>query len=128
MIIDSRGLLWFVNDNWQSPCVFCYDMSNDILLKYNSFINQDAIKYTINWIHCVTEDKEGNIWVGTDAGPFMIKTSEVGQESVTFNQIKVPRNDGTNYADYLLSGVNISSIVIDGGNRSGLVPMALEPF
>ena len=47
----------------------------------------------------------------------MIQKSEIGQESVTFHQVKVPRNDGTNYADYLLSGVSISSIAIDGGNR-----------
>ena len=50
-------------------------------------------------------------------GPFMIKSSEVGQEDVTFYQIKVPRNDGTDYADYLLYGVNISHIAVDGGNR-----------
>ena len=31
--------------------------------------------------------------------------------------MKVPRNDGTNYADYLLSGVDISCIAIDGSNR-----------
>ena len=117
MMIDSRGLLWFVNNNWQNPAVFCYDMNNDILLKYNTFINQDAIKYTLTWIYCVTEDKEGNVWIGTDSGPFIIQKSEVGQGSVTFQQIKVPRNDGTNYADYLLSGVSISSIAIDGGNR-----------
>lgn len=47
----------------------------------------------------------------------MINSSEVGKDSPTFTQIKVPRNDGTNYADYLLEGMNISSIVIDGGNR-----------
>ncbi len=29
----------------------------------------------------------------------------------------MPRNDGTSYADYLLSGVTISNIAIDGGNR-----------
>lgn len=117
MMIDSRGLLWFVNNNWQSPAVFCYDLNNDIILKYNTFINQDAINYTITWIYCVIEDKEGNIWIGTDSGPFMIKQSEVGQERVTFQQIKVPRNDGTNYADYLLNGLSISSIAIDGANR-----------
>ena len=117
MMIDSRGLLWFVNNNFQNPAVFCCDMNQDILLKYHQFINQDAIRYTINWVYCVTEDKKGNIWVGTDAGPFMIQKSEVGQESVTFQQIKVPRNDGSNYADYLLSGVSISDIAIDGGNR-----------
>jgi hypothetical protein len=29
----------------------------------------------------------------------------------------VPRNDGTNYADYLLNNVHITNIAIDGGNR-----------
>ena len=117
MMIDSRGLLWFVNNNFQNPAVFCYDMNQDIMLRYNQFINQDALKYNVKWVYCVTEDKEGNIWVGTDSGPFMIKKSEIGQSSVTFNQIKVPRNDGSNYADYLLSGVTISDIAIDGANR-----------
>ena len=117
MFIDSRGLLWFVNNNWFDPAVFCVDMENDIALKYNSFTNQDGLRYSINWVYAACEDKDGNIWVGTDSGPFMIQKSEIGQESVTFHQIKVPRNDGSDYADYLLSGVNISSIAIDGGNR-----------
>ena len=117
MMIDSRGLLWFVNNNFQNPAVFCYDMNQDIMLRYNQFINQDALKYNVKWVYCVTEDKEGNMWVGTDSGPFMIKKSEVGQSNVTFYQIKVPRNDGSNYADYLLSGVTISDITIDGANR-----------
>ena len=92
-------------------------MQNDILLKYDTFINQDGLKNEVTWVYCITEDKEKNIWIGTDAGPFMIEKSEVGQSNITLQQIKVPRNDGTNYADYLLSGVSISSIAIDGGNR-----------
>ena len=32
-------------------------------------------------------------------------------------QIKVPRNDGTNFADYLLNGVDVTCMAIDGGNR-----------
>ena len=117
LIIDSRGLLWFVNDNWVQPAVFCCDMENDVIVKYDNFVNQDGTRYNINWITCVCEDKEGNIWVGTDMGPFMIQKNEVGESSVTFYQVKIPRNDGTDYADYLLSGVSISSIAIDGGNR-----------
>ena len=117
MMIDSNGLLWFVNNNWQDPSVFCYDMENDVIKKYYQIVNQDDIKYNLIHIYCITEDREGNIWIGTDIGPFMIQKSEIGQNKVTFHQIKVPRNDGTNYADYLLSGVNISSIAIDGGNR-----------
>jgi hypothetical protein len=47
----------------------------------------------------------------------MIQKSEVGEREVTMQQIKVPRNDGSNYADYLLNGVSINHIAIDGGNR-----------
>ena len=117
MFFDSRGYLWFVNTSWKDPSVFCYNPSTNQLLKYNSFVNQDGYSYSPNYINSVCEDKEKNIWVGTNLGPFMIKSDEVGQESVVFYQIKVPRNDGTNYADYLLSGVHINHIAIDGGNR-----------
>ena len=117
MFIDSRGLLWFVNSHWNSPALFCYDMDTDQLIKYSSFVNQDGTSYEVTYVNCVCEDLEGNIWTGTNQGPFMIKKSEVGQESVTFEQVKVPRNDGSDFADYLLSGVNISSMAIDGAGR-----------
>ena len=117
MFIDSRGLLWFVNANWNTPALFCYDMERSNMIRYNSFANQDGTHYEVTSVNCVCEDLEGNIWTGTNLGPFMIQRSEVGQSSVTFQQIKVPRNDGSNYADYLLNGVSISSIAIDGGGR-----------
>ena len=117
MFFDSRGLLWFVNTSWMDQSVFCYNPSTDKLYKYSNWINQDGIIYSLTFVNSVCEDKEKNIWVGTNMGPFMIKSSEVGQEDVTFYQIKVPRNDGTDYADYLLYGVNISHIAVDGGNR-----------
>ena len=117
MMFDSRGLLWFTNNNWENPSVFCYDTDQDVILKYDQILNQDDTKYTIYHINCITEDKEGNMWIGTDVGPFMIQKSEIGQSQVTFYQFKVPRNDGTNFADYLLNGIAISSIAVDGGNR-----------
>ena len=117
MFFDSRGLLWFVNTSWIDQSVFCFNPSTNELFKYSNWTNQDGITYSITFVNSVCEDKEKNIWVGTNLGPFMIKSDEVGQEDVTFYQIKVPRNDGTDYADYLLYGVNISHIAIDGGNR-----------
>ena len=117
MFFDSRGLLWFVNTSWKDQSVCCYQPSSNTLLKYSTFVNQDGLSYSPTLINSVCEDKEKNIWVGTNIGPFMIKSEEVGQDNVTFYQIKVPRNDGTNYADYLLNDVHISHIAIDGGNR-----------
>ena len=57
------------------------------------------------------------MWLSTMDGPFMLEAASVGDNDAYLTQVKVPRNDGTNYADYLLSGVNIRSMVIDGGNR-----------
>jgi hypothetical protein len=65
----------------------------------------------------VVEDLNKNIWIGTDMGPFMLERNEINQNGSTFTQVKVPRNDGTNYADYLLAGIDISSIAIDGAGR-----------
>ena len=117
MMFDSHGLLWFVNNFWNTPALFCYDTNQDVILKYDQIVNQDNTKYSPYHINCIAEDKEGNIWIGTDVGPFMIQEDEIGQPTVTFYQVKVPRNDGTNYADYLLNNVDISSMAIDGANR-----------
>ena len=117
MMMDSRGLLWFVNANWNTPALFCYNIDNDKLYRYTNFTNQDGTKYELTSVNCVCEDLEGNIWTGTDKGTFMIQKSEIEQENVTFYQIKVPRNDGTDYADYLLANISISHIAVDGGGR-----------
>ena len=35
----------------------------------------------------------------------------------TINHLKVPRNDGTNLADYLLDNTDVTCIAVDGSNR-----------
>ncbi|MDY3842896.1 MAG: two-component regulator propeller domain-containing protein, partial [Prevotella sp.] len=81
------------------------------------FVNEDNTKVSVNYVRCVAEDKQGNMWIGTDAGPLMLEPDEFNSENPIFQQIKVPRNDGTNYADYLLAGIDITCMAIDGGNR-----------
>lgn len=117
LMIDSRGLLWFVTNTWDIPTLSCYNPQTDEIHTYRSFVNQDGATLAINSAQCVTEDKEGNIWIGTQIGPLMIEAADVASDNPVFVQVKVPRNDGSNYADYLLSGVNVTKIVVDGGNR-----------
>ena len=115
---DSRGLLWFINAHWETPAFFSYDPSTDqIIINHRAFRNQDGINYSSYNPHDITEDLDGNIWLSTMDGPFMLEAASVNDNDAYLTQVKVPRNDGTNYADYLLSGVNIRSMVIDGGNR-----------
>lgn len=118
IIIDSKGKMWFVNNNWVLPAIYQYNTDNDEIIAYESIVNQDGTRlYIQEGIRCVAEDLEHNIWVGTSVGPVMLESSEIANGGNTFTQIKVPRNDGTNYADYLLANIDISSIAIDGGNR-----------
>ena len=118
IIIDSKGVMWFVNNNWVLPAIYQYNTDNDEIIAYENIVNQDGTRLNIQeGIRCVAEDLEHNIWVGSSVGPFMLESSEIENGGSTFTQVKVPRNDGTNYADYLLTGIDISSIAIDGANR-----------
>ena len=118
IIIDSKGVMWFVNNNWVLPAIYQYNTDNDEIIAYENIVNQDGTRLNIQeGIRCVAEDLEHNIWVGSSVGPFMLESSEIEDGGSTFTQVKVPRNDGTNYADYLLTGIDVSSIAIDGGNR-----------
>ena len=118
IIIDSKGVMWFVNNNWVLPAIYQYNTDNDEIIAYENIVNQDGTRLNIQeGIRCVADDLENNIWVGSSVGPFMLESSEIEDGGSTFTQVKVPRNDGTNYADYLLTGIDISSIAIDGGNR-----------
>ena len=114
---DSRGLLWFVNNHHELPSIYCYQASTDQLNKYSSFVNEDGATLSPVFVRYVTEDKNQDMWIGTNIGPLLLYKKDITSDSPIFTQVKVPRNDGTNYADYLLSGVDISCIAIDGGNR-----------
>ena len=119
IIFDSTQRMWFVNNHWDLPSFYAYDTDADQLTIYKKFINEDGTEIEANYIRCITEDKDGNLWIGSDQGPFYLSKADrdTDPDDVRFEQVKVPRNDGTNLADYLLSGVDIQCIAIDGGNR-----------
>lgn len=119
-MFDSRGILWCCNDRFIEPALLCYQPSTDAAVAYTNFVNQDGTKAeSMYGVTCVAEDKEGNIWVGTDVGPFVINKDMIGATpaDMVFTQVKVPRNDGTNYADYLLAGVHVTSIMVDNDGQ-----------
>ena len=114
---DSRGEIWFVNNDWRTPVLARYDIKTDRLKAYKSLVNQDGMGVNFMYVRCCVEDRYGNIWFGTNIGPFEYLAVDVTSDTEVFQQIKVPRNDGTNLADYLLSGIDITCIAIDAANR-----------
>jgi len=115
---DSRNLIWFTNDHWNVPSLYAYQPSSDGLNSYKSFFNQDGTEVKVTGgVKVVVEDKNNDLWIGTNVGPLLLDASEITSDSPVFQQPKIPRNDGTNYADYLLNGVDITAIAIDAANR-----------
>lgn len=128
LIFDNDGRAWFTHRRTTSvhrAGIACLDVNGTIddtsddsfTFRYN-FTNEDGTTYNPTSVDAVAMDKNGSIWVGTVEGPFLIDDpSSFSNGGFTFTQVKVPRNDGTDYADYLLTGVPISSIAVDAANR-----------
>ena len=130
VLFDNRGWAWIncrrtTNNPVNYAGVFCVDTkgtlentADDSRKFITRFSNQDGVAYSPDLFNCIAEDLDGNIWFGTDKGPFVTYSPEdVFDNGFYFTQVKIPRNDGTNLADYLLNDVNITCITIDGGNR-----------
>ena len=124
IFFDSRGWAWINSRRMEQRGIFLLDYgttlttSDDHRLLRTTITNQDGTSYTPNEFYCITENAKGQLWIGTNEGPFLIAEPEHFRDnSFTFEQIKVSRNDGSGLADYLLSGVPVLSIAIDGGGR-----------
>lgn len=107
-----RATLTMINHNGTaSP-------SDDKVFTINTFIDQDSKTFSYYHTTSVCEDKKGRLWVGTDVGVFEITDpSKATADVTTINHLKVPRNNGTGLADYLLDAQFVTGISCDNSNR-----------
>lgn len=126
LLFDKKnGWVWVLGLQ-QPTSVICIDLngtledtSDDRVKVFNQyFIDQDGGSVEVYYINDIAEDHNGDIWVMTDKGPYVLyETERVFEDNYNFTKIKVPRNDGTNYADYLLDGAYTTCVEIDAANR-----------
>jgi hypothetical protein len=113
-MVLPRGDGLFILDDNGTPDYSGDDQSKEMLIT-------DSENKVISNAFCIAEDLEGNIWVGTDEGPVIYYNPEkVMDNDLRAFRIKIPRNDGTGLADYMLGTETITSISVDGGNRKWL--------
>ncbi len=118
IIGKNNGNIWFVNNYYEKNRLYKYNYNTDELTMYGpTFTNEDGRDITPIYVHCLAEDRNGNIWIGTTSGPLYLSMSDIKNGNNIFTQHKVPRNDNTNYADYLLDNSNIRCIAVDGANQ-----------
>lgn len=110
-IVLPRGYGLFILDDNKTPDVFSDD-------RYKKLLVQDSENQPISFVYSIAEDLDGNIWVGTDQGPVIYYNAEKAFDTeLKASRIKIPRNDGTDLADFMLKTETITSIAVDGANR-----------
>lgn len=102
--------------------------SDDVCMAYTGFTDQDGNTSNPTYKSWIVEDKTGDFWIGTTTGVYVLKDFDqiADGSSTTLNTIrpKVARNDGTNYADYLLSSDQVLCIAVDCNNNKWIATSA----
>ena len=126
LLFDKKnGWVWVLGIQ-QPASVVCIDLngtledtSDDRIKMFSEhLVDQDGSSVEVYYINDIVEDHNGDIWVMTDKGPYVLyETERVFEDNYHFTKIKIPRNDGTNNADYLLDGAYTTCVEIDAANR-----------
>jgi len=131
---DPYRLKWVLNDyGYQKSKVgIFYDKGTPATVGtadyqtawFTRLVDQDLNEYLPYYIYDLCEDQDGKIWVLTNLGPFVIEdpktTFEYAQKNPGMGKVrrvKIPRNDGTNLADYLMEATYCTCMAIDNFNR-----------
>ena len=125
IFFDTDGRAWINSRRMNARGIFMLDTngsidrtSDDRRQHRGTIVNQDGTSYSPDEFYSFAEDADGQIWIGTNLGPFRINNpADFRDKDFRFEQVKVSRTDGSGLADYLLSGIPILSIAIDGGQR-----------
>lgn len=124
MHITKNGTILVANNNYKTN-LFALDHNNtptvkddDRQITIGSYIDQDNKSYDISYFYAFAEEPNGKLWIATNNGVcYLNNPDNIFGSNFYFNRVKVPRNDGTNLADYLLDGLSVTCIAIDGANR-----------
>lgn len=125
ILFTSGGQVW-INSERVEAGLFVLDTkgtledrSDDRTRWISSFYDQDGKSIDIFTVHCVAEGRDGSLWIGTTHGPVIMRQPRTVFDVTTpvFYRVKVPRNDGTDEADYLLENSRVWCIAVDGADR-----------
>lgn len=110
------------NGTWGDP-------RDDTYFEITKTVDQDGKEWgSMIYPLCGIEDQRGRVWLGTTSGLIEITDPASLNENSRINRLKVPRNDGTNYADYLCENDMIYSMAVDNSNRKWIATDASGVF
>lgn len=125
ILIDKYSNKWISSIGGGSPYIFIFNdngtlIPNDKKKMISTFTDQNGNSLSINAVFDLKEDRQGNMWVATDIGPFTIKgvSSILSSNTIPpLNKIYVEREGNSNALAPLLENIETKVIAIDGANR-----------
>jgi sugar lactone lactonase YvrE len=118
LIIDNNNQVWVTT---LAPGIVVYknDGSFSQPTPANSYTittSDEEGKISGSVIYCITEDKEGDIWIGTNKGIFVIYDPEsvIGNQSYIAQQIFIQED---NVTKILFETEDVACIAVDGANN-----------
>ena len=125
IMVDRRNTQW----KWIPQCRYNTGLlllqdngtptndKDDQVFYRNEWYDQNGKPVIPEYIYSMAQDHDNTIWVGTNAGLFLIPATIDFTTSNRCERVIIGRNDGTKLGDYLLNNEQINHIVVDGANR-----------
>jgi len=93
------------------------DTRDDKMIFRSTFTDGNGNQLLPERIIAMSQDRKGQLWVGTSEGLFMISPSVDFFNSNRVVRVIIKRDDGSDLGDYMLGTEVITAIAADGGNR-----------
>ncbi|MDH6305965.1 archaellin [Parabacteroides sp. PF5-5] len=124
ILIRNNGDKWLNLVRGKKAGIFVFnengtiDDTSDDTYHYFSSLNDSNGSVGASEYICITEDKNDNIWIGTNRGPVIVSNPSnvlINKENTNFERIVQTDENGN--LSYFLRDERIKAIAVDGGNR-----------
>ena len=130
---SSHDIKIFTDGDYQRS-LFLWNSNGDYSsrpqqVSFKTLVDQDGQTVSWTYIMSLTEDLNGNIWMGYTEGVCVFNPAAAFTGSA-FNVVrpKVPRDDGTGLADRLMDGIQVNDVAVDGANRKWIATQSSGLF
>ncbi|MDH6356753.1 two-component regulator propeller domain-containing protein [Parabacteroides sp. PF5-9] len=110
LIFDDNGTIEDTSDDYTR-----------FVSKFNMMSNGQQQSVDASFYYCITEDKNGVVWIGTNVGPLICENPAnalLADRNLLVRRIIRTGEDGLPY--YFLDSENVKAIAVDGSNRKWL--------